>query len=216
MGARRLMVLGGMGIGVAIAQRLLWSIAAVQPGWTQIAPCSPPNPGEFGVLVRTPNRATQELVINALLPSNRTARVCQYQGEIVTHIRHLPDRATSDRWSQYIYENTGLQPFVLTSPGIPQSPAHLSPNLRADSEPLGTGFAVLVDYKNQPELARQVQNLLGTPVGWVTFEGKPYLLALSSRDQEEAAATLMSLSDRGFSVLLVNARQVRLLTPPQR
>ena len=190
------------------------------PGWSQVNRCSPPNPGEFTLMVPTPDRNSQQFLSQVLLfqalPNNSTAQLCQYQGEIVTHIRNFPNRQLAQRWSQYISENAPLQAFVVSSPisgSVPQVP---TAPVRESKDSIGTGFAVLVNYQNNPEIATQVQRLIGTPVGWASFEGNRYLLASQTSNPQEATATLMSLGDRGFSVILVDARQVRLLTPTLR
>lgn len=189
----------------------LWS----PPAWSQTSrfPCPPPNPGEYMVLVETPTRSSQQLVLDYLLPNNQTAQVCQYNSEMVTQIRHLANAQVSRRWSQYIYENTGL-PALMIDPYSGQRAVPSNPNPGRVS--LGSGFAVLVNPNNQPDTARQLQILLRTTISWVNFQGNSYLLALQSENQEEATATLMSLSDRGFSAILVDARQVQHLTPNRR
>ncbi|MDJ1184000.1 hypothetical protein [Roseofilum casamattae] len=185
------------------------------PGWSQGNRCSPPNSGEFTLMVQTPNLNSQQFLFR-ILPDNRTAQVCQYRGEIVTHIRNFRNRQTAQSWSQYILESTGLTAFIVNPPvstsvvQVPTAP------VRESKDSIGTGFAILVNYQNNPEIATRVQSLIGTPVGWASFEGNPYLLASQTSNPQEATATLMSLRDRGFSVILVDARQVRLLTPTQR
>lgn len=78
-------------------------------------------------------------------------------------------------------------------------------------KPLGPGYAVLVDYLNQPELAAKVQQVLGKAVGVVAYGQRPYLLAIYTTDQNAANATLQALSDRGFWVTIVDGRRVVLL-----
>jgi len=165
------------------------------------------------VLVQTPDSSSQQLVLEYLLPTNQTAQVCQYNQEMVIQIRHLANAQVSQRWSQYITENTGLQALMI-DPDSGQRVVQPNPNPGLPS--LSSGFAVLVNSNNQPDTARQLQILLRTAIYWVNFQGNSYLLALQSENQEEAAATLMSLSDRGFSAILVDARQVQHLTPNRR
>jgi hypothetical protein len=76
---------------------------------------------------------------------------------------------------------------------------------------LGEGYAVLVDYFNQPEIAAQVQQLLGEKVGLVSYGQRLYLLAVHTTSQREANSTLQKLSDRGFWSMLVDSRRVTLL-----
>lgn len=79
-------------------------------------------------------------------------------------------------------------------------------------QPLGDGYAVLVDYFNRPELANQVQQTLARPVGLVSYNQRPYLLALYTSDVAIASQTLRTLSDRNFTAIVVDSRQTVLLT----
>jgi hypothetical protein len=71
----------------------------------------------------------------------------------------------------------------------------------------------LVDYFNQPELASQVRQLLGSNVGLVSYGQRPYLLARYTTSEREANSTLRQLSDRGFWSMVVDSRRVTLLKP---
>ncbi|MCL6436713.1 MAG: hypothetical protein K6T90_21380 [Leptolyngbyaceae cyanobacterium HOT.MB2.61] len=77
--------------------------------------------------------------------------------------------------------------------------------------PLGAGYAVLVNYFNQPELALEVQQLIGKDIGLVSYGQRPYLLAIHTADQASAHATLQKLTDRGFWAMVVDSRRVTLL-----
>jgi len=177
-------------------------------------PCRPPNPGEYMVLVQTPDLSSQQLVFQYLLPTNQTAQICQYNNQTVTQIGNLANAQVSRRWSQFITENTNLQALMIDPysgqwGGFPVNGNSTLPSV-------SSGFAVLVNANNQPDTARQLQILLRTYIPWVNFQGSPYLLALQSENQEEATAILQSLSDRGFLAILVDARQVQHLTPNRR
>jgi hypothetical protein len=76
---------------------------------------------------------------------------------------------------------------------------------------LGAGYAVLVDYFNQPELASKVKQALGKEIGLVAYGQRPYLLARYTTDQSEANSILQTLSDRGFWATVVDSRRVILL-----
>ncbi|MEM8604292.1 MAG: hypothetical protein AAGF24_10705, partial [Cyanobacteria bacterium P01_H01_bin.121] len=83
-----------------------------------------------------------------------------------------------------------------------------------EARPLGAGYAVLVNYFNQPNVALQVKQLLpGQPVGLVSYAQRPYLLALQTTNRTMATAALQRLAERGFQVLLVNSQSAVLLTP---
>lgn len=107
----------------------------------------------------------------------------------------------------------GLPAFVLESKAVAQATATPpTENLPAyNPKPLGTGYAVLVDYFNQPEVAALMQQALGKDVGLVSYGQRSYLLALHTSNQKDATNILQTLSDRGFWVMLVDSRKVTLL-----
>lgn len=78
---------------------------------------------------------------------------------------------------------------------------------------LGDGYAVLVDYHNQPSIAAEVQQLLARPVGLVSYGQRPYLLAIYTSDAAAASTVLRTLSDRDFSAVVVDSRRTVLLSP---
>jgi hypothetical protein len=81
------------------------------------------------------------------------------------------------------------------------------------AQPLGTGYAVLVDYSNRPETAIELQQLLSRQIGLVSYGQRPYLLAVYTADAAVANSTLQSLSDRNFTALIIDSRRAVLLTP---
>jgi hypothetical protein len=76
---------------------------------------------------------------------------------------------------------------------------------------LGAGYAVLVDFFSQPELALQVRQLAGREIGLASYGQRPYLLAVYTADPAIANATLQSLTDRGFWAMVVDSRRVTVL-----
>lgn len=78
-------------------------------------------------------------------------------------------------------------------------------------QPLGRGYAVLVDFFNQPEIAEQVQRLVGKEVGLVSFAQRPYLLVLHTTNDNNATNTLKLLSERGFFAMMVDGQKVTVL-----
>ncbi|NJL00100.1 MAG: hypothetical protein HC910_05850 [Spirulinaceae cyanobacterium SM2_1_0] len=107
-------------------------------------------------------------------------------------------------------------PRPQTPPVAPATPPPAAPTTIPDRytpRPLGAGYAVLIDYFQQPELARTVQQAVGAEIGLAAHFTRPYLLAAHTSDATAAQALLLELSDRGFSALLVNSNQVMLLTP---
>lgn len=99
------------------------------------------------------------------------------------------------------------------------SSSSVTPNSVAIANPaysprlLGAGYAVLVNYGHRPEVAAEVRQVVTGQVGVVAYEQRPYLLASYSSDLATAAAVLQQLSDRNFSVILVDGRRAILLTP---
>lgn len=96
-------------------------------------------------------------------------------------------------------------PAPRTTPTSPAGPVAYAPRV------LGTGYAVLVNYKNRTEVAGEIRKLTGRDVGLVSYEQRPYLLANYTPNQGTATATLKTLSDRGYTAVLVDSRKVVLL-----
>ncbi|MGB3208005.1 MAG: hypothetical protein WBB28_23735 [Crinalium sp.] len=90
---------------------------------------------------------------------------------------------------------------------VAQNPVNFSPEI------LGYGFAVLVDYSNQPQLANQVRELMGGNVGLASYGQRSYLLAVHTTNQREANSSWQRLSDRGLLAMLVDSRKVTLVRP---
>ncbi|HTL88574.1 MAG TPA: hypothetical protein VL134_04185 [Leptolyngbya sp.] len=91
--------------------------------------------------------------------------------------------------------------------------AYATTNPGYNPQPLGEGFAVIVNFYNRPELASQVQQALNRNIGLAAFEQRPYLLAVQTSDRKIANSILKTLSDRGFAAMLVSSSRVTLLTP---
>ncbi len=202
--------------------------------------CQPPGPGEYLLLVitRTPDSRSQ---VQQLLPPNTSVATCNYLNDSVTRVGGFRTVERANAWARYITDTTGLaayvarptemppslnpgsgtpsQPPTTTSSGgtKPTEPVKTATNSSTNlsngytPKPLGPGYAVLVDYLNQPELATKVQQVLGRSVGVVSYGQRPYLLAIYTTDQNAANATLQALSDRGFWVTIVDGRRVVLL-----
>lgn len=103
-------------------------------------------------------------------------------------------------------------PAVTPTPAI-EATAPTTPPTRYNPQPLGAGFAVLVDYGNQPEVAIALRQVLTRDVGLVAYGQRPYLLAAQTTDLAAANAVLQNLSDRNFTALIVDSQSVILLTP---
>lgn len=77
---------------------------------------------------------------------------------------------------------------------------------------LGEGYAVLVDYGNNPDVAKQLQQALNRPVGLAIYEQRPFLLATQSPDPQTAAQMLQTLSNSRFGAFIVDSGDVVLLS----
>lgn len=78
---------------------------------------------------------------------------------------------------------------------------------------LGSGYAVLVNYQDQPEVALAVQEQVGQAIGLAVYRQRPYLLIAHSSGIEGAASTLRVLTNRNIAGFIVDSQQVVMLTP---
>lgn len=170
--------------------------------------CPPPNSHEYLVLVVSETKDSQEQIRHTL-PLNNKTNLCKYSDRIVTRISGFKNKEDADAWGRYVQEIVGLSAFVVR-PAEPPAPVT---SLTYKPKLLGAGYAVLVDYFSKPEVAVQVQQLLGKDVGLVAYRQRPYLLAVYTTDQNEANSNLQQLSDRGFWAMVVDSRRVTLLKP---
>lgn len=191
--------------------------------------CLPPNPGEYLLLVVSKTPASQEQVRRSL-PAGAPTVVCNYLNDVVTRVSGFTTIETANAWARYLKDATGLAAFVSrpaeapltvtpptpttpTTPSPTASPSSSTPPTAYNPQLLGTGYAVLVDYFNQPAIAAQVQRSLGTSIGLVSYRQRPYLLAIHSTDPNAANTILQTLSNQGFWTFVVDSRRVTLLSP---
>jgi hypothetical protein len=95
----------------------------------------------------------------------------------------------------------------------PASPAATASAVAYNPQPLGAGYAVLVNYADRPEVAIELSQAIAGSIGLAVYNQRPYLLAIQTADQAAATALLKTLSDRGFSAEMVDSQRVVLLTP---
>jgi hypothetical protein len=205
------MTIGAGSFSAAIAQ------APENAAPAQYPSCQAPIVGEFLLLVVSPTQQVQSQV-KQVLPSNTDAIVCNYQNDVVTRVSGFSSIEAANSWAKYMTEVSGLEAFVAKPPVAVQSPtptptpvAAVAPTSAYNPKLLGEGYAVLVDYANQPEKAAQIRQLLGQEVGLVAYERNPYLLATHAANQQDASSVSQALTDRGFSAIVVDGRQVVLL-----
>ncbi|EDX84945.1 hypothetical protein S7335_2644 [Synechococcus sp. PCC 7335] len=72
---------------------------------------------------------------------------------------------------------------------------------------LETGYAVLVDYSSNPEIAETLSQLVSS-VGLAVYQQRPYLLASYSESEDTAATTLQELSNAQLAAVVVDAQEV--------
>lgn len=204
---RRLALLASLA-GVALAY---WAkpVTAQSP----LPACPPPSNQEYLLLVRGQSE-NDRARIASILPEESSVLICEYLGEVVVRGGRFVSLETANAWSSYMSSVEGYESFVLRPAHQTSTGSVGSSTSRASYQPqrLGTGYAVLVEYGNQPEVATTVSQLV-RPVGLAVYRQKSYLLAQYSNDPAIATATLQRLSDAQLSAVLVDAQQVVRLTP---
>ncbi|MFM2063658.1 MAG: hypothetical protein RLZZ507_3329 [Cyanobacteriota bacterium] len=209
-------------------------IAGISPVLSQpaIPACQPPSAGEYLLLVVSPTANNQQQLRSAL-PSELKTVTCKYLNETVTRVGGFNKIDDANRWARYVNNVVGLSAIITTRPtAATTAPATIAPTtiapttvtpaiiptanlptqtLSYNPRVLGEGFAVLVDYFNRPELANNLQRLVGGNVGLVSYGQRPYLLAVYTTNQTEAYKTLQKLNENGFFALLADGRKVMLL-----
>lgn len=192
------------------------------PAWAQSRACAPPKSGEYLLLVRSQTPETQARVRN-LLSRDSNVSVCRYLDDLVTRVGGFRDADTATSWANYLNDTVGLQAYVVRPTNRQAAQTRDQPSTRTaaarsqnrgyNPQTLGSGFAVIVNYNNRPEVAANVQRILDRDIGLASYGQRPYLLAVHTSDRSIANAILKRLSDRGFSVSIVDSRRVVLLTP---
>jgi len=175
--------------------------------------CKAPSPGEYLLLVISPNKNNQEQ-LRRVLPAKTQGVVCTYLKDTVTRIGGFRKIEDANRWARYVKDSAGLSAIISTQPTISQPTNNNKPQIENTAykpRQLGRGFAVLVDYLKRPEMVKEVQSAVGGDVGFASYGQRPYLLAVYTTNQKDAYQTLQKLSDRGFFALIVDSRKVVLL-----
>jgi hypothetical protein len=187
--------------------------------------CPPPRANEYLLLVPNPQADTQAR-LQQLLPANAVLTPCNYLNTTVVRVEGFANVDIATAWAQYLSDTANLQAFVASPAPASSIAAVPTPNAGGTSspvaaatvptfnpQPLGTGYAVLVKFQNQPELATNVRQVTNQNVGLVSYEQQPYLLAALTADPAFASSVLKALSDRGLVASIVDSRRAVLLTP---
>ena len=172
--------------------------------------CPPPASNEFLLLVRGDTEA-ERAEISTILPVESTVLVCQYVDEVVVRAGGFDSLETANAWASYMTTEQGFESFVAqpsSQPVATGSEVAVSGDAQVyQPTRLAAGYAVLVDYGSQPEVATTVGQLV-QPVGLAVYQQRAYLLADYTTDVAVASATLQRLSDAQLAVVIVNADQV--------
>jgi hypothetical protein len=182
-------------------------------GQSTYPPCQPPLADEYLVLVPTATTAAQDQ-IRRLIPGQIETRVCNYVNETVTRLGGFGRADIAQEWAQYVNSQVGIAAYVVRPAGatVAASPLpRVTPTGTYNPQPLGTGYAVLVDFFSNPQVAGDLWQILRTDIGLVSYGQRPYLLASFTNQQNQANQVLQTLSDRGFFATIVDSRNVILL-----
>jgi hypothetical protein len=175
------------------------------------------------VLLVPNQRSDTQSQLQKLLPANAVLTPCNYLSSNVVRVEGFASAEIATAWAQYIAETIGLQAYVARPPAsssigaVPTgrpNPTLTTPATPAyNPQPLGAGFAVVVNYFNQPELATNVRQVTSRDVGLVAVNQQPYLLADHTTDITTASNLLRSLTEHGLTAAIVDSRRAMLLTP---
>ena len=76
---------------------------------------------------------------------------------------------------------------------------------------LTSGYAVLVNYNNRPDVAVQLSQVLNQNIGVAVYGERSYLFVMQTGEMAAANAVVKLLNDRGFLALRVEAKSVVVL-----
>jgi hypothetical protein len=220
---------GVKGLSTILISSLLtitsWSLAA-RSSLAQET-CAAPKPGEYLLLIVS-NTPEEQKLVQRTLPNDINSEVCRYLSNLVTRVGGFDDQLIAEDWAAYLQDKVKLPAYVVkqevtqvprpspnsTSVVRETPPSSSKPeSTRYNPQPLGSGYAVLVDYFNQPELALQLRTVIGGDVGLVSYGQRPYLLVEYTTNSDKATATLKQLSSRGFWPMLVDSNRVTVISP---
>ncbi|MDJ0554766.1 MAG: hypothetical protein QNJ68_10055 [Microcoleaceae cyanobacterium MO_207.B10] len=177
--------------------------------------CQPPPSDEYLLVIVTETSEAQDIVKRSL-PPDITIVVCRYLNQIVSTVPGFDNQEVASDWARYVQDIVGLSAYVVRpSDDVlpPDGPLSAPPEIGFNPQPLGTGYAVLVDYSNQPEIALQLERSLGRNIGLVAYGQKPFLLVTYTGSRRAATNSLYNLSDRGFLAFVVDSSRVTLISP---
>lgn len=174
--------------------------------------CPPPAAQEYLLLVRGENAAERN-EIAATLPEESSVLICQYLNEPVVRAGRFTSLESANAWASYMTTVVGYESFVLrpANSQVAGGTGTVNSGLYQPRR-LAPGYAVLVEYGTDPEVAIAVGQVT-RPVGLAVYQQRHYLLAAHTPDATSAAAILQRLSNAQQPALLVEAQDVVQISP---
>ncbi|MEM9212912.1 MAG: hypothetical protein AAGD25_00915 [Cyanobacteria bacterium P01_F01_bin.150] len=231
VGTALIAVMGGLFLEIPqitglLGQALSGSLVAIAQS---LPTCEPPESDEHLVLVdqQTPEELEQ---LKEVLPNGSTTTICQYLDDTVIRVGGFANEEVAMAWAEYLSKTVQV-PTAVVNPArafsgvdgaTAEPPAEDNATAAVPDEPsypdyepqiLAEGFAVLVDYADRTDLAIAVQSELEESVGLAVYRQKPYLITFQSDDFKDAGKVLRQLIEADFDAILVDSRQVVLMTP---
>ncbi|MEL6246446.1 MAG: hypothetical protein AAFR15_00395 [Cyanobacteria bacterium J06627_15] len=171
-------------------------------------PCPPPAAGEYLLLARGSTEADRDQIAS-VIPAANPVLVCQYVDDVVVRAGGFDNLEAANSWALYLRDIEGFETFV-AQPAAATEP--VPQELAYQPQALGAGYAVLIDYDNEPAIAAAAAATLNQPIGLAVYRQQPYLLASYTSDAGAAAAVLQQLTAADLNAVLVDSQQVvRLL-----
>jgi hypothetical protein len=218
---------GLFGTGAILLALVAGSPSVVAQTLPAIVDCQPPAANEFLLfaVTRTPDAQS---VLRSKAPTDATTVVCRYQGDVVTRVGGFGSEASAAAWGQYLIRATGIPTTIVRPAPVAAVPEAIptvkaSPSTGSGSvgkrfapgvykpQALSSGYAVLVNYNNRPEVAVQLGQVLNQAIGVAAYGERPYLYVMQTGEMSAANAVVKLLNDRGFLAMRVEAKSVVLL-----
>lgn len=174
--------------------------------------CPPPAADEYLLLIDGSDEATRDRT-RSLLPAEQPVLVCDYLDETVVRAGGFDSLELANSWALYLNDIELLDAVVVqpVAPATAEVETTASTLPSYDPEVLGPGFAVLVDYKQDPTVGRSLM-AQNEAVGLAVYRQDPYLLLLHTENASAAAEKLQQLVADELVAFLVDAQQVVRLT----
>lgn len=190
--------------GLALSATVLFPLRASAQG---LPVCPPPATGEYILLVRGDNAAERN-EIAAILPEESSVLVCEYLDEPIVRAGRFNSLESANAWATYMTTVAGYESFVLrpANSQVVDRTGTVDESLYQPRR-LAPGYAVLVEYGSNPDVAIAVSQVT-SPVGLAVYQQRHYLLAAYSSDAASATAILQRLSNAQQPALLVDSQDV--------